>query len=265
MKIREVMRSGAFTISETDCLGNAYSAMSRSRIRHLPVTTDGKLVGILSERDVLAARARVDDADWWQIPVRLAMRSPVQTANPDDSLTEVAGRLATAKIGALPIVERGKVLGIVTVGDVLDAEVRSAMASGPVSQATAADVMTAFPRTVAATASLADAVAIMIDHHVRHVPVVDATSSVVGMVSERDVRSAVGDPLQYASERHATPAQYKVSDVMSRPVVTVPFDAPIAELARRFADDRLGALPVIDRFGALLGIVSYVDALRVLR
>jgi acetoin utilization protein AcuB len=97
------------------------------------------------------------------------------------------------------------------------------------------------------------------------VPVVDASSTIVGMVSERDVRTAVGDPVRYAREREATPAQYKVSDVMSRPVVTVPFDAPIGELARRFADDRLGALPVTDRFDALIGIVSYVDALRVLR
>jgi acetoin utilization protein AcuB len=264
MKIRDVMRPGVFTIAETDCLGNAYRAMNRSHIRHLPVTNAGALVGMLSERDILAARAHADETEWWSIPVRLAMQSPVHTANPDDSLTEIAGRMAMTKIGALPVVERGKLRGIVTVTDVLDAEVRSAMAPGPVSQATAAETMTAYPQTVRPDAALADAVAVMVDRHVRHLPVVDATSQIVGMLSECDVRSAVGDPALYLRDRSDSPAQYRVGDVMSRPAVTIPFDTPIGELAHRFADDRIGALPIVDRFGALIGIVSYVDALRVL-
>ncbi len=55
------------------------------------------------------------------------MRSSPQTAGPDDSLTEAAGRMAMSKIGSLPIVERGKLIGLVTVTDVLDAEVSEAM------------------------------------------------------------------------------------------------------------------------------------------
>ena len=60
MKIRDVMRPGPFTIAEAEVLGVAYAAMKRSHIRHLPVVSDGKLVGMLSERDVLAVRARPD-------------------------------------------------------------------------------------------------------------------------------------------------------------------------------------------------------------
>ena len=65
--------------------------------------------------------------DWWRAPVVVAMVSPVQIANPEGSLTELAARLATSKIGAMPIVECGKVVGIVTTTDVLEAEVRAAM------------------------------------------------------------------------------------------------------------------------------------------
>jgi len=263
MKARELMRPGAFTVLETDCLGNAYSAMRRSHIRHLPVMSDGKLVGMLSERDVLAARARVDEADWWTIPVRLAMHSPAQTAGPDDSLQEVAGRMASAKIGAMPIVERGKLLGLATITDVLEAEVRNAMAPAPVSRATAADVMTAYPLTVRPNTLVVDAAAVMVQRHVRHLPVLDESSTIVGMLSERDVRNAIGDPVTYFE--HARPSvQLQVWDVMTRPVVVIPFDRPIVEVALQFADERIGALPVVDKFGALIGIVSYVDVLRVL-
>jgi acetoin utilization protein AcuB len=238
--------------------------MARSRIRHLPVVRNGKLVGMLSARDILAARARKDGhSDWWSMPVGDAMASPVQTAGPDDSLTEAAGRMALAKIGALPVVERGKLLGLITITDVLDGEVRTAMAPAPLSLATALDAMTPFPLTTAPEAPIDEAVARMVDHHVRHLPVVDQTSTVVGMLSERDVRSAIGDPVQYVELRRTT-VRLHVRDVMSAPATSVPYDKPLLEVAKIFADTCIGAVPVLDRFGALVGIVSYVDALRML-
>lgn len=265
MKIREIMRPGPITILETEALGTAQRVMARSRIRHLPVMKDGRLVGMLSARDILAARARIeDDADWWSIPVHDAMATPVHTAGPDDGLTEVAGRMAVDKIGAMPIVELGTLIGLVSVTDVLDAEVRAAMAPAPITVAIAADAMTPFPLTTMPQSPIADAVAMMVDHHVRHLPVVDATSTVIGMLSERDVRAAVGDPLQYAELRRATDRLF-VRDVMTTPIVSVPFDEALIAVAKLFADTRIGAVPVLDRFGALIGIVSYVDTLRLFR
>jgi CBS-domain-containing membrane protein len=66
---------------------------------------------------------------------------PALTAGPDESLTEVAGRLAEGKLGALPVVDHGKLVGLVTISDVLDAEVPVAMGPSSSSQATAADAM----------------------------------------------------------------------------------------------------------------------------
>ena len=132
MKVREFMKPQPMTASETDSIGNARQLMTTQHIRHLPVVAGGRVVGMLSERDIFAARARADgDTEWWRMPVRDAMHSPVHTAHPDDSLVEVAARLATFKIGALPVVERGTLVGIITVTDVLDAEVREAMAPSP--------------------------------------------------------------------------------------------------------------------------------------
>jgi len=265
MKIREIMRPGPVTIGETDSLGAAQRAMSRSRVRHLPVISEGKVVGMLSERDILLTRSRAErDDDWWTMTVHDAMRAPAQTAGPDDSLHEVAARMAAYKIGAMPIVERGKVLGIVTVSDVLDAEVREAMAPAPVSAATAADAMTPFPLTIAADAPLAEAVALMTAHHVRHLPIVNGHSTIVGILSERDVRTAIGDPVEYLDLFNRASTRYRVRDLMTAPAASVPFDKPLRDVARSFADTHIGALPVVDKFGALIGIISYVDALRAL-
>lgn len=266
MKLRDIMRPGPITIADTATLGVAHWTMSRGRVRHLPVTSSDRLVGILSERDILAARARAAEEGerWWELPVTRAMRAPAQTAGPDDSITEAAGRLATARLGALPIVDQGKVVGIVSVVDVLDAEVRIAMGPRAPRELLAADVMTPWPYTIGPDTLVLDAVRLMVDRHVRHLPVVDARSTLVGMLSERDLRSAVGDPVKYLEDRGASTAQLRVKDVMSTPAVAVPFDCPLVEVARSFADARFGAIPITDKFGALLGIVSYVDALRML-
>ena len=123
------MRRAPITVGEQTSLGDAYQQMKQHGIRHLPVLRDGRLSGILSERDILRYRATVDiSLSWQRAKVGEAMVSPPQTAGPDDSLTEIAGRLAAAKIGAMPVVERGTLVGLVTTTDVLEAEVREAMA-----------------------------------------------------------------------------------------------------------------------------------------
>lgn len=129
MKVRDIMKTGPITVEEVTNLGDALRTMMKHRFRHLPVVRGNRLVGILSERDILHYRAvTAFREDWWRAPVTSAMTATVQTVGPDDSLTEVAGRLADSRIGALPVVERGSLLGLITVIDVLEAEVREAMA-----------------------------------------------------------------------------------------------------------------------------------------
>ncbi len=130
MNVRDIMKLNPWTIGEGEGLGVANQRMKRQGIRHLPVTGGGRLVGMLSERDILTARARAVDEAWWKQPAQTAMRSPLHVAHPSDSITEIAGRLAAERIGALVVVERGQLMGIVTVTDVLEAEVRIAMAPG---------------------------------------------------------------------------------------------------------------------------------------
>lgn len=130
MKLRELMKPQPLTVTATTNMWEAFQQMTKHGIRHLPVVEGEKLRGIISERDILQYRASTAfREDWWHAPVGVAMMRDPQTASPDDSLTECAGRMALSKIGAMPIVERGKLLGLVTVTDLLEAEVRERMAS----------------------------------------------------------------------------------------------------------------------------------------
>ena len=132
MKVRDVMKKTPVVIGETDTLGTAHELMELFHIRHLPVCDEGRLIGMLSEHDLLLARSRAPVGEpWWVERVAAAMQAPARTAHPDDPMVEIAARMAADKVDALPVVERGHLLGIVSVIDVLDAEVRTAMAASP--------------------------------------------------------------------------------------------------------------------------------------
>jgi acetoin utilization protein AcuB len=260
MKIKEIMRGSPWVVEGVDSLGTAHALMRLHAIRHLPVLRDDMLVGMLSERDILEYRANLEGADdWTRVAVSGAMDRSPQTAGPDDSVTEVTGRLATSKLDALPVVELGRLVGIVTVTDILAAEVQRAMAPAPCSPATVADAMTLGPFTIGPDDSLLEAATRMSLRGIRHLPVIDK-GAVVGVLSERDLRTHVGDPSLFTITRGKSPL--RVRDVLTQAPITVAPEQSLVEIAKRFTDHRIGAMPVVDRDGILVGIISYVDVLR---
>ena len=93
---------------------------------------------------------------------------------------------------------------------------------------------------------------------VRHIPVVDERSNLVGILSNRDVLRALGG---HHGKRIADSVH--VGDIVSREVVTVDRDIPAHEAAELMLENKIGALPVIGDDGQLVGMVTETDFLRV--
>lgn len=259
MRIRDIMRPARWTIDQNDTLGRAERRMVRRRLRQLFVVASGQLTGILSARDILDYRAKVaGNGGWWSAPVDYAMQRGPATAAPDDTVEVAAQRLSGSRIDVLPVVEDGLLVGVVSATDVLEAELRPRAAPEPL---VVADAMSEPVITVAPTDSLLDAVSLMVDHEIRHLPVVE-DGAIVGILSDRDVRAIAGDPERFLASGDTGARLLNVRDAMTRTAITVPFDRPLRQLAAELADDRIGALPVVDADGKLVGILSYVDALR---
>ncbi|WP_437719467.1 CBS domain-containing protein [Sorangium sp. So ce448] len=128
----------------------------------------------------------------------------------------------------------------------------------------AAELMTENPRTVRVSDPIGEAVDVLQTMDFRHVPVVNEQGELVGMLSDRDLRAL---QLPYSEDtavvdRALRKARGPVSTIMSGNVVSASPDADVTELMELMLDNKIGALPVVDGEGALVGIVSYVDVFR---
>ena len=129
---------------------------------------------------------------------------------------------------------------------------------------TAHDLMTEDPTTIPMTATVRDAVRLLQALDVRHLPVVDESGALVGMLSDRDLRG-LSFPEVIGAEYLGTiqtALDATVSSIMSSDVVSVDLEADAAEIIDQMIDLKIGAVPVVDTDNTLVGIISYIDVLR---
>lgn len=114
--IQKFMSTSPHAIGQEQTLGVAKRVMSDHHIRHLPVLHGGRLVGVLSNRDIALIEGLAGvDAD--KVTVEEAMTSSVHSTSPDTPLNEVTKEMAERKYGCTVVVQSGKVVGIFTTVD----------------------------------------------------------------------------------------------------------------------------------------------------
>lgn len=119
-KIEKYMTPTPRTIGQEQTLAAAHRLMRDERIRHLPVLEGGRLVGMLSDRDLHLIES-LKDVDPEKVPVEDAMTPTPYTVEPDAPLDEVVATMAQHRYGSALVERRGKVVGIFTAVDALRA------------------------------------------------------------------------------------------------------------------------------------------------
>jgi CBS domain-containing protein len=128
LEVQSLMSRRVETLSPEEDLDLADMIMRLEKFRHLPVAVEGRIVGILSERDLLRAQAsslkalsrKEQRAENLQIKVREAMTRNVVTVAPHTTALEAAQIMRERRIGCLPVVDENGVVGIITESDLLD-------------------------------------------------------------------------------------------------------------------------------------------------
>jgi CBS domain-containing protein len=127
MLVRDLMQREVATLKAGESLGLAEDIMQLGRIRHLPVLSGGVVVGIVSQRDLYRAGMscmlqfrRSVEREWLAcIPVRAVMTTSVITVAPDDTIHDAVELMLRHRIGCVPVVEHGKLVGLVSETDCL--------------------------------------------------------------------------------------------------------------------------------------------------
>ncbi|HLK11133.1 MAG TPA: CBS domain-containing protein [Candidatus Binatia bacterium] len=140
-RVADWMKHPVHHVKPLDTVRHARALLERHRVNQLPVVVDGHLVGIITDRDLRDAFPAVPEVsaalrsgrahgDLGETPVEDVMTRTVVTVAPSDVLTEAAQLMRRERIGALPVVEEGRLVGILTRSDVLAAFVALAAGTG---------------------------------------------------------------------------------------------------------------------------------------
>lgn len=127
MKVKDIMVKEVATLDVEDELSLANDIMRLGRIRHLPVVSGDQVVGIISERDLfrssLAQALGYGDKGSREVMKSLRIKDvmvkQVITVPPEMELKDAVALMVERKIGCLPVVEQGKLVGLITETDIL--------------------------------------------------------------------------------------------------------------------------------------------------
>lgn len=134
MNVSELMTKKVITAKADEMVDRIFYLFHFENIRHIPIVSEkGKLVGIVSDRDIkkiLGPKKKQHTAKDGTVltvsarKIRTVMRRDPYTIGPDERAADAAALMVKRKVGALPVVNKGKLVGIITATDILKAFVK---------------------------------------------------------------------------------------------------------------------------------------------
>jgi PAS domain S-box-containing protein len=249
LKVGDVMSKEVATISPEEIVISAARIMSGSKISCLVVIDQGNVAGIVTETDVLR-RVGEKGKDIYRTKLGRIMSCPVESVASDLSILEASKIMGAKHIKRLPIIDEGKLAGIVTQTDLVRALTSYGLWR---------DVSEIMSRNIAGIqgdASVAEAVEIMASRKLSCIIVMDG-DDVAGILTEKDMLGRV-----VALQRDLS--NTKMEEVMSFPVTTIPWNFSVFSASRIMEEMNIRRL-VITRDKSMCGVVTQTDIFMAVR
>ena len=246
------------------------------RISGVPVLKDNKVVGLVTRTNLLRKPEEEQLA--------LLMARDPQTIAPDADITDAARLLLDNRIRRLPVVEDDKLVGLVTIADIIGS-MADLNISEPIGQYLNNGVVPVWNETPLPVVARAMELA-----HVKAAPVLDSNLDLVGIVSDRDIISASviedtvemsdmsagadDDAWTWESMRDTMSIYYSVSrikvpnviakDIMVKDMITAASISGVSDCARKMKRSKIDQMPVVNANQKLIGILRDRDLLKAL-
>ena len=270
--VADIMTDAPIVVEVPGSRNDAINAMVRNKLTGLPVirASDGKLMGVVSRRDIFR--------NFEEDQLSLIMKKGCITITPDTTVKAAAQIFSDLRIHRLPVVEDGKLVGIVTPTDILRIvkEMKTDLLAEDIIRTTCVTAYEDEPLTYTIPA--------MRISDVSACPVLDAQGKLVGILTDRDLFSdqvkdpealkelGISDIGNLAGYRNILPLfmsatdkylseDKKVSDFMIPDPLTVFKKTNVAEVAKLMVNNDFGQIPVHGNKDELLGMIYDVDVL----
>lgn len=281
MKASELLSNMLVTIGPNASLDDARKTLGRCEIRHLPVVDDGRVVGMVSERDISIVLGRVQqpnshsdetDSQETRIPMQVQgfMSSPVWCVDARSDVGEIIDMMLEYRISALPVTAKDKLIGVITVTDALRC-LLDYCRSQPYDQLNR-DTVIAHMSEPEVVADYSDYVHIVLASMVRmqsYYALVVLDDRLVGVISDRDLRRRLGvsvrGSLDAHPELHDSHEFRTAGQIMTSNPKTATADTLLTQAVSMMIQYRIGALPILNGDGTVAGLLSATDLMRVLR
>lgn len=270
--VADIMTPAPIVVEVPGSRSDAINTMVRNKLTGLPVVraSDGMLMGVVSRRDIF----RKFDED----QLSLIMKKGCITVSPDATIEEVARIFSEMRIHRLPVVDEGKLVGIITPTDLLRLikDMKTDLLAEDVIRTTCVTAFEDEPLTYTIPAMRVSDVSAL--------PVLDAHGKLVGIITDRDLFSdqvkdpealkelGISDDANLAGFRNVLPLFYSatdkymaddraVKDFMVRNPTTVFKKTNLAEVAKMMVINDFGQIPVHGTKDELVGMIYDVDVL----
>jgi CBS domain-containing protein len=253
---KDVMQYGVVSIDRKEPVHKAVSLLIDRDISGVPVTCQGRLCGMLSERDLLRLVCR---KEYLPGSVGDYMTENVVSFDVDDTLPAICKQLTENPFRRVPVLLHHQTLaGIITRADLIRVykdrfqplDAASCIPSD--GELLAQDVMSHGLLTLPPDASLYDAMEMITRRHVTGLPIVDGTMRLLGIITEKDVLNCCIHPF---------PAQATVAAFMTSNVVAFDRKTSLDLICECLIQKDFHRVPIVDE-GRLVGIISRSDVLR---
>ena len=249
---RDMIRSNVPKASAEGSVVKAISEMTRKSIREMVVVSNSTLEGMLTIHSVLDGTINPTTSK-----IRTVMFPP-PTIRPEESVEIAARKMLQSGVETIPVVDDGNLLGAVCIDDILEQyEGDEALE----------EFMSLSPITINEKESIDSARALMLNHRVNRLIVVDDHFRLSGMVEGRDLVSIYIHPIESETLGELAGVKHHalgnpVTSIMPRELHTLARDRPVREAIRLMLDKRLRAIPISNETGEPIGLVTRKGILR---
>ncbi len=276
MKVENIMTSEVVVIPDTQQVPYARNLMLKHGISHLVVVDNkGKPIGIVTEKDI-TRKLRTAGPTWRRRPmnrisIKRVMSKDFITVAPDEDIRNAVDLMLKNNISALPVLDEGKIVGIITKTDLLKIYNDKCRGRWKIS-----DLMTPDVITVTENHTIAHVTNLMEKNKIGRIVVIKDKEP-VGIITSEDISFAqledpeTGVPVEkiYFIKRSSEEkkkvkmvSMLTAGDIMTKEPIKLGEDTDAAEAADMMLKNNISGIPIVDKNNELAGIITKTDIIK---